>query len=128
AVPVAIVSGVSASANLGLLVKSGGVLEALARVKVLIADKTGTITQGEAKLIDVQPAGTFSRNETLRLAASLDQASNHVTAAAIVSAARQAGLTLSTPTDVVEAPGRGVSGLVDGRRIIIGSRSLVAEL
>ncbi len=128
AVPVAIVSGVSASAKLGLLVKSGGVLEALAGAKVLVADKTGTLTQGEARLIDVQPSGNFSRAEALRLAASLDQASQHVTAAAIIHAAHQEGLALSSPTDVVEAPGRGVSGLVDGHRVIIGNRSLVAEL
>lgn len=128
AVPAALVSGVSASARLGLLVKSGSVLEALAGVKVLVADKTGTVTQGEAQVIAVEPGPGFNRAEILRLAASLDQASQHVTAAAIIQAARQDGLALSAPSGVIEAPGRGVSGLVDGHQVIIGSRSLVAEL
>jgi heavy metal translocating P-type ATPase len=125
AVPVAIIAGVSRCATIGLLVKGGDALEALAQTRVVVLDKTGTLTEGEAALAAIHPTGDLSPDDVLRLAASLDQASTHVTAAAIVVAARERGLHLSLPTDVVETAGRGIEGTVDGRRVVVGGPAFV---
>ena len=100
-----------------LLVKGGAALEALARVGVVVLDKTGTLTEGEAALSGDHAVGILSADEVLRLAASLDQASSHVVAGAIVAAARERGLHLSLPTDSVESAGTGIEGTADGRRV-----------
>jgi heavy metal translocating P-type ATPase len=126
AVPVAIVSGLSRAARQGILIKSGQALEGLARVRTLVADKTGTLTQGEARLVAARAANGFSENELLRLAASLDQASKHSVARRLVSEATSRGLQLSVPTDVIETPGEGVEGRVDGCQIVVGGIRFVA--
>lgn len=126
AVPVAIISGISRVARVGVLVKAGGVLEALARVKVAVLDKTGTLTVGQASVSEIRTANGFSADEVLRLAASLDQASGHVVAAALIEAALARGLTLSAPHDAAESPGEGIEGLVDGRRVALGANRYVA--
>jgi heavy metal translocating P-type ATPase len=125
AVPVAIVAGLSRAAGRGVLVKGGGALETLARVRVVVLDKTGTLTHGEARLADVEPLGDLPADEVLQLAASLDQASPHAVAQALVAAARERGLPLSTPISPAETPGEGVEGTVDGRRVRVGGRSYV---
>jgi heavy metal translocating P-type ATPase len=125
AVPVAIMCGVSRCAKTGLLVKGGAALEALARVQVVVLDKTGTLTEGEAALAAIHVVGILPADEVLRLAASLDQASSHVVAGAIVAAARERGLHLSLPTDTVESAGTGIKGTVDGRRVVVGGRRFV---
>lgn len=127
AVPVAIVSGMSRAAKRGILVKSGGALEMMARIGVLVIDKTGTLTAGQARITEVESAGVFSEPELLRLAASLDQASRHVIAQAIVAGAKQRGLALAVPSDVTETPGEGVEGVVEGHRVIVGGRRFVAD-
>jgi heavy metal translocating P-type ATPase len=127
AVPVAIVSGVSLAARHGVLVKGGGVLERLARVRSLVIDKTGTLTIGRASLAATHALNHFPEAEILRFAASLDQASNHVIAEALVSAARERGLALSPPQDVREVAGAGLEGVVDGRRVTIGGVGFVRE-
>jgi heavy metal translocating P-type ATPase len=127
AVPVAIVSGVSLAARHGVLVKGGGVLETLARVSVLVIDKTGTLTAGRASLVATHAIKGFVANDVLRFAASLDQASNHVVAEALVAAAREQGLTLVAPTDVREVAGAGVKGRVDGHPVVIGGVGFVRE-
>ena len=127
AVPVAIVSGVSLAARHGVLVKGGGVLERLARVRSLVIDKTGTLTVGRASLVATHALNHFPEAEILRFAASLDQASNHVIAEALVSAARERGLALSPPQDVREVAGAGLEGIVDGRRVTIGGIGFVRE-
>jgi heavy metal translocating P-type ATPase len=126
AVPVAIIAGLSRAAGAGVLVKSGGALETMARVRVLLLDKTGTLTIGRARLAAILPEGDMAEEEVLRLAASLDQASGHVLAQALVEAATARGLALSTPIAMQEAPGEGIAGLVDGRRVAIGSAGFVA--
>jgi heavy metal translocating P-type ATPase len=126
AVPVAIMAGLSRAAGLGVLVKSGGALEAMARARVLLLDKTGTLTAGRARLATILPERDASAPELLRLAASLDQASQHVLAGALGEAAAAGGLALSTPRAVREAPGEGIAGEVDGRRVAIGSAGFVA--
>lgn len=128
AVPVAIISGLSRAARLGVLVKSGGVLETLARIQTAILDKTGTLTHGRATISAIRTSNGFSEADVLRLAASLDQASNHVVAAALIETAIGRGLTLSAPTDVDETAGRGIKGEVEGRRIVVGGESMVQRL
>jgi heavy metal translocating P-type ATPase len=120
AVPVALVSGISRAARRGILVKGGAALETLARARVLVIDKTGTLTTGSAKLVDVATAEGLDPREVLRLAASLDQASQHVMAASLVHAARERGLALTVPRDVEEVAGSGLHGRVDGRRVTLG--------
>ena len=125
AVPVAIISGMSRAARLGVLVKNGGVLEALARIRIAILDKTGTLTHGRAAITAIRTDNGFSEADVLRLAASLDQASNHVVAAALIEAATTRGLILSAPTDINETPGLGIEGGVEGRRVVVGGESMV---
>lgn len=126
AVPVALVSGLSRAAKHGILIKGGKALEATARVRALVIDKTGTLTHGQARLVSVQLAGALGADEVLRLAASLDQASKHIVAQTIVAEARDRQLTLSVPHEVRETPGEGVEGCVEGRRVIVGGTHFVA--
>ena len=122
ATPIAIVSGVSRAARRGIVVKGGAALETLARAQSLFLDKTGTLTRGSPELqrIVVAKPGT-EQDEVLAVAASLEQLSSHVFAAAVVRAARDRGLALSVPENVVEASGAGVEGEVDGRRVRLGN-------
>ncbi|NLS07886.1 heavy metal translocating P-type ATPase [Rhizobium sp. P32RR-XVIII] len=125
AVPVAIMSGISRCAAVGCLVKDGGVLEALSRVRVAVLDKTGTLTHGMATIVAIKCAEWIGEDELLRLAASLDQASGHVMAAALISAARERGLNLALPADVSEFPGEGIEGTVDQRHVVVGGSRFV---
>ena len=126
AVPVAIISGMSRVARIGVLVKGGGTLEALARIKIAILDKTGTLTHGEAVVTEVIAVAGQDQAEVLRLAASLDQASSHVVATSLIKAAAERGLTLSLPTKTHEVPGEGIAGTVDGQQVAIGGKSYIA--
>ena len=125
AVPVAIISGMGKAARRGVLMKGGPVLETMARAETLVIDKTGTLTKGRADVSDILPAGRWSVDDMLRLAASLEQASAHVTAASIVEAARGRGLALSYPKDVKETAGEGLVGQVDGHVVIVGGHDFV---
>lgn len=119
AVPVALVAGMSRAAKLGLLAKSAAALEALARVRAVVLDKTGTLTEGAPRLVAVAARG-MSEDEALRLAASLDQVSDHPVARAIVAEARARGLALAAPEATEETPGEGVRGTVGGLRLAVG--------
>jgi cation transport ATPase len=127
AVPVAIISGVSRAAKLGILIKGGRALENLARVRTLVIDKTGTLTYGAARLVTAEVTPEFSPDDILGLAASLDQASNHVIAQALVSAARAKGCALTPPDKVSETAGEGIEGVVAGRRVVVGGVRFVSE-
>jgi heavy metal translocating P-type ATPase len=130
AAPVAIVSGLSRAARRGVVVKGGGALEQLARSTVLLFDKTGTLTTGRPALGEIITAGGTGGtppDEVLRLAASVDQVSPHVLAAAVVRAARARGLDLVLPTDVEEVAGHGVQGTVDGHVVRVGKAGWVAS-
>ncbi|MYX35724.1 MULTISPECIES: heavy metal translocating P-type ATPase [unclassified Streptomyces] len=120
AAPVAIVSGLSRASRLGVVIRDGGALENLGHARTLLLDKTGTLTRGRPRVLDVTAAPGRKPAEVLRLAASVDQYSPHVLAQAIVDTARQRKLKLSAPTDVTEEPGRGATGTVDGHRVSIG--------
>lgn len=126
AVPVALVSGLSRAAKLGILIKGGKALENLARVRALVIDKTGTLTVGQARLVDIHTAGARPADDVLRLAASLDQASKHITGQTIVAEARKRGLTLAVPSEVAETPGEGLVGQIDGCAVAVGGMHFVA--
>jgi len=125
AVPVAIISGISNAARNGVLVKDGGTMERLAQVRTAVFDKTGTLTYGVARVTEIIAAPGFDEAELLRLAASLDQASGHVVARALVAEAQTRGLSLSPPQSIAEAAGEGIGGVVEGRQVFVGGRSYV---
>lgn len=127
AVPVAVVAGVSRAAKAGVLIKGGGVLETMGRVKTVVVDKTGTLTRGQATLTTCHTANGFTADEVLRLGASLDQASNHVVAEAMVAAAHEQRLALSSPTQTRETPGSGLEGIVDGHEVVVGGYGYVRD-
>ena len=126
AAPIAIMSGLSRAASIGVVIKGGGALERLAGGRVLLFDKTGTLTQGHPVLADVVTASDrIDADEVLRLAASLDQVSAHVLASAIVTAGTQRGLALELPQDVQEIQGYGVEGTVGTHRVRLGKVSWI---
>ena len=127
AVPVAIVSGLSRAAKQGILIKGGQALETLARVRSLVIDKTGTLTHGRARVVSIDVASGQSADELLRIAASLDQASKHMIAQAIVEEAQKKGLQLAVPGDVVETAGEGLEGRVEGHHVVVGGYRFVSE-
>ena len=125
AAPVALICGISRAARRGVVVKSGGVLERMARVRTALFDKTGTLTGGTPRLAGVEVVDDADPDSVLRLAASLEQASQHVVAGTIVGAARSLGMTLSLPEEVEEIAGGGLAGLVEGQRLVVGSAGLL---
>ncbi|MCU0906509.1 MAG: cadmium-translocating P-type ATPase [Rhodobacteraceae bacterium] len=126
AVPVALVAGLSRAAHFGVLVKGAKPLEAMARIRTLILDKTGTLTDGRPRIVRIDSHDGMGANDILRYAAALDQASKHPVAQAIVAAAKDRGLALPVPTDVAEIPGEGVIGVIDGHAVIVGGDGFVA--
>lgn len=126
AAPIAIISGLSRASRIGVIVKGGGALERLAAGRVVLFDKTGTLTQGRPEVARVVTAGPdVTSDELLRLAASLDQASPHVLASAIVTAATRRGLVLEQPLDVQEVHGYGLEGTVTGHRVRLGKAAWI---
>ncbi|SEI19585.1 heavy metal-(Cd/Co/Hg/Pb/Zn)-translocating P-type ATPase [Tardiphaga sp. OK245] len=126
AVPIAFIAGLSRAARHGILIKGGSAIEGLARIQRLVLDKTGTLTDGRPNVLAIHANGV-SDLEVFRLAASLDQVSKHVVAGTIVEEARRRGLELSLPTEVVETPGDGIIGRVDGRRVVVGGSGFVSR-
>ncbi len=125
AAPVAFIAGVAQAARRGILIKGGAPLEALARAHTVLFDKTGTLTVGGARLLSVEAAPGESPDAVLRLGASLEQASHHVVAAAIVAAARERGMRLVMPEKVREEAGSGLHGSIEGNRVSAGSYDIV---
>jgi heavy metal translocating P-type ATPase len=125
AAPVAFIAGVAQAAKRGILIKGGGPLEALAHTHTVMFDKTGTLTIGGARLVAIEAAPGYTADEILRIAASLEQASHHVVAAAIVDAAAARGLKLAIPSKAHEAMGSGLEGVIDGRTVRVGSHQMV---
>jgi heavy metal translocating P-type ATPase len=124
-VPVAIVSGLSRAARHGILIKGGKAIEALAHINSVVLDKTGTLTDGRAKVVAVNVPAGADPDDVLRLAASLDQASKHIIAQTIVAEAQSRQLKLAIPSDVVETAGEGVQGAVEGRSVAVGGIQFV---
>ncbi|HEX8958940.1 MAG TPA: heavy metal translocating P-type ATPase [Solirubrobacterales bacterium] len=127
AAPIAIVSGVSRAARLGVIVKGGAAIERLGEARTVLLDKTGTLTLGTPTVQEVVTLDGGDEEEILRMAASIDQLSAHVLAEALVHDAERRGLRLSQPADAVEVPGQGMEGAVDGRRVAVGSRAWLAS-
>lgn len=125
AAPVAFIAGVSQAARRGIIVKGGAALDALARTHTVLFDKTGTLTVGGARLVAIETAPGENADEVLRLAGSLEQASQHVVAAAIVAAAVGRSLALQMPDQVHETMGSGLEGMVAGRTIRVGSHQMI---
>jgi heavy metal translocating P-type ATPase len=127
AAPIAFVGGLSRAARAGVIVKGSGVLERLGTASAVLLDKTGTVTSGDPEIEAVLPFGPLPDDELLRLAASLDQLSAHVLAESLVHGAAARGLSLTTPAEVEEDPGRGIAGTVGERRVAVGSGSWLAR-
>jgi Cu+-exporting ATPase len=127
ATPIAIMVGTGRGAQAGVLIKNAEALEILERVDTLVIDKTGTLTEGTPRVVSVVALPGWSENELLRLMASVEQGSEHPLAAAVVSAAKDRGITFSTVGVFQSRTGRGVSGQVDGKQVLIGNDSLFQE-
>jgi Cu+-exporting ATPase len=128
ATPMSIMVGTGRGATAGVLIKNAEVLETMEKVDTLVMDKTGTLTEGKPRLTTVQPAGGFDENELLRLGASLERASEHPLAAAIVGGAKEKTLELSVVSDFRSLTGKGVTGVVEGRQVALGNVKLLEEL
>ena len=126
AAPIALVSGLSRAARYGVIVKGAGAIETLGQARTVLFDKTGTLTVGTPDVRDVVPYRDHQPAELLALAASVDRMSAHVLGEALVRAATDAGLTLSTPSHVREDPGQGIQGVIDGHSVAVGSRAFIA--
>ena len=128
ATPMSIMVGVGRGASLGVLIKNAEALERFEKVDTLVVDKTGTLTEGQPRLIAMRTASGIDQNELLRLAASLERASEHPLANAIVEAAKERGLSLAEARDFDSPVGKGVTGSVEGRALVIGSHRIMGEL
>ncbi|SDO42312.1 Cu+-exporting ATPase [Pseudomonas reinekei] len=127
ATPMSVMVATGKAAGSGVLFRDAAAIENLRKIDILIVDKTGTLTEGRPAFHSVEAVPGFTQDEVLRLAASLDQGSEHPLAHAIVEQARAAGLTLATPETFESASGIGVSGKVEGRRLILGNTALMQE-
>ena len=128
ATPMSIMVGTGRGAQAGVLIKNAEALERFAKVDTLVVDKTGTLTEGKPKVTTLVPAAGMDEKELLRLAASLERASEHPLSAAIVAAARERGLQLVEATEFDSITGKGVRGRVDGREVAIGNQRLLESL
>jgi Cu+-exporting ATPase len=122
-----IMVGVGRGAQSGVLIKNAEALERMEKIDTLIVDKTGTLTEGKPKVTVVQASGGFAENEIVRLAASLERASEHPLASAIVSAAKERNLELSEPKGFDAPVGKGVLGEVEGRMLAIGNAGFLED-
>jgi len=127
AAPVAFIAGMDRAAKAGIIVRSGGAFEQLARVRTAAFDKTGTLTHGRPEVDKVEPVAPFDSDELLRLVSAVESRSGHVLANAIVTAARERGLHAAPPAGVVEVAGKGVEADVESHRVVVGRRGFASE-
>ena len=127
ATPTAIMVGTGRGAEQGILIKSGESLETAHLVDTVVLDKTGTVTQGRPALTDIRPVGGVTEQELLSLAASLEQASEHPLAEALVEGAKSRGVPLEKVSDFLAVAGQGVRGTVQGRDVLAGNRKMMKE-
>src|SRR5574340_108140 len=128
ATPMSIMVGTGRGAQAGVLIKNAEALETMEKVNTLVVDKTGTLTEGKPKLVSVVPLAGFDENEVLRLGASLERASEHPLAAAIVGGAKEKGQSLAAVSDFRSYTGKGVAGAVEGHAVALGNLRLFEEL
>lgn len=127
ATPMSIMVGVGRGASLGVLIKNAEALERFEKVDTLVVDKTGTLTEGRPKVTAIAPAEGISEDELLRLAATVERSSEHPLALAIVNAAGERSIALGDTIDFDSPVGKGVTGTVDGKRLILGSHRIMGE-
>jgi Cu+-exporting ATPase len=125
ATPMSIQVGVGKGAGAGVLIRSAEALERMERMDTLVVDKTGTLTQGKPRVTGIVPVNGFEEAELLRLAASLERASEHPLAAAIIAEAEERGLALEEPTGFQSVTGQGVRGSIGGRLVVLGNARFV---
>jgi Cu+-exporting ATPase len=128
ATPMSIMVGVGRGAQAGVLIKNAEALERMEKVDTLVVDKTGTLTEGNPAVVAVTAAAGFAKTEVLRLAASVERASEHPLAAAIMQAAGKRGLKLAPLRGFNASAGKGVVGTVEQRRVVLGNAQFLAEL
>ena len=128
ATPMSIMVGTGKGAMMGVLFKNAEALEMLRKVDVLVVDKTGTLTEGKPKLVSVIAEQGFQENDNLRLAASLERASEHPLAEAIVQGAEDRGVALAQADNFQSVTGQGVTGIVEGRKVALGNIKLLQGL
>jgi Cu+-exporting ATPase len=128
ATPMSIMVGTGRGATAGVLIKNAEALEVLEKIDTLVVDKTGTLTEGKPRLAALVPISGYNESDILRLAASLERGSEHPLAAAIVSGAEKKGLKLSQAREFRSITGKGVIGVVDGKKVALGNRRLLEDL
>ena len=121
-VPLAFFAGIGAGSKKGILFKDGAAMEAMSRIRTVVMDKTGTLTQGDFRVQEIR-----GDEELLRLCAACEETSTHPIAVSIVSTARERGLQWSRPQELAEIPGRGIRAVLDGKVILCGNEKLMAE-
>jgi P-type Cu+ transporter len=127
ATPMSIMVGVGRGAQAGVLIKNAEALEHMEKVDTLVVDKTGTLTEGKPAVTSIVPAPGFAEAEVLRLSASVERASEHPLAVAIVAAAEKQGITTAPVTDFDSPTGKGALGTVEGRRVVLGNKAFLVE-
>jgi P-type Cu+ transporter len=128
ATPMSIMVGVGRGAQAGVLIKNAEALERMEKIDTLVVDKTGTLTEGKPKVVAIVPAAGFDENEILRLAASVERASEHPLADAIVRSAKERNLDLSKVEEFDSPTGKGAAGKVDGKSILLGNSKFLTSL
>jgi Cu+-exporting ATPase len=128
ATPMSIMVGTGKGATLGVLIRNAEALEMMEKVDTLVVDKTGTLTEGKPELVDVINAEDFEESDVLQLAASLERASEHPLAEAVVRSAQDKDIKLLPVSDFKSITGKGVTGNINGRRIALGNRALLTDL
>ena len=127
ATPMAIMVGTGRGAQAGVLIKNAEALETLEKVDTLVLDKTGTLTEGKPRVINISSLGEIPEAALLRLAASVERGSEHPLAGAIVAAAQERSLSLGEVREFQSYPGKGISGVVEGTRVVVGTWALLRE-
>ncbi|MCS3729613.1 heavy metal translocating P-type ATPase [Bradyrhizobium betae] len=128
ATPMSIMVGVGRGAQAGVLIKNAEALERMEKIDTLVVDKTGTLTEGKPKVVAIVPAAGFAEDDILRLAASVERASEHPLADAIVRAAKEKQLALSQVEQFDSPTGKGATGKIDGKTIVLGNAKYLASI
>ncbi len=128
ATPMSIMVATGKGAHAGVLFRNAEAIEVLRVIDTLVVDKTGTLTEGKPRLVSIVPAAGFNEHELLRLAASLEHASEHPLAAAIVAGAHERGIELEKAQSFASTPGKGVTGTIGRKSVVVGNRALLKEL
>ena len=128
ATPISIMVGTGKGAMMGVLIKNAEALEMMERVDTLVVDKTGTLTEGKPKLMSLIPSEGWNENDIIRLSASLERGSEHPLARAVVNGAQERGISLSETAQFDSVTGKGVRGMIEGRKVALGNSTLMEDL